>query len=119
MHRDANVIGQNVAKFRFLRTLTQDELVVKMQMLGCNITRDILANIETQRSPVTDKQIEYFVEVLGIELWDLFPPNRHFSGQKLGLAAEIVTRHRHFQPRPCPNETRDKVDARLAHALKS
>ena len=57
MHRDANVIGPNVAKFRYQQNLTQDDLVGKLQLLGCYMTRNILGSIETQRCPATEKQI--------------------------------------------------------------
>jgi transcriptional regulator with XRE-family HTH domain len=94
MNRDGNVIGRVVAKLRYHRAWTQDQLVAKLQLLGCYMTRDILASIETQRSPVTDKQIEFFAEVFGVDVWDLFPPKRHFSGQIVGLLTRIVTRRR-------------------------
>ena len=66
MQRKANVIGQNVAKFRYQRGWTQEELVAQTSMLGCYITRDILANIETQRRIVTDIQVRFFAEVFGV-----------------------------------------------------
>jgi transcriptional regulator with XRE-family HTH domain len=94
MRRDRNVIGPNVAKFRYQRNLTQDDLVGKLQLLGCYMTRNILASIETQRCPVTDKQIEFFAHVLGVKEGDLFPTKRHFSGQVVGLKTEIRTRRR-------------------------
>lgn len=95
MARDAaNVIGRNVAKHRYQRGWTQDALVGKLQVLGCCITRDILANIETGRSPVTDKQIEFFTEVFSIEVQDLFPPRRNVNGRIVGLAVEVTTRRR-------------------------
>ncbi|MFO1511923.1 MAG: hypothetical protein U1F83_03260 [Verrucomicrobiota bacterium] len=97
MHRDENVIGQNVAKFRYQRGWTQDELVGKLQLLGCYMTRDILANIETQRSIVTDTQIEFLAEIFGIKEGSLFPEKRRFSGRLVGLDMKIVTR------RPCKN----------------
>jgi transcriptional regulator with XRE-family HTH domain len=111
MHRDENVIGQNVAKFRYQRGWTQDELVGKLQLLGCYMTRDILANIETQRSIVTDKQIEFFAEIFGIKEGSLFPDKRRFSGRLVGLDMKVVTR------RPCPNR-RPRSRARLAHPAK-
>jgi hypothetical protein len=46
----------------------------KMQLLGCRMTRDILANIETRRSAVTDKRIMFFAEVFGVDVGFLFPP---------------------------------------------
>lgn len=97
MHHNENVIGPNVAKFRYQRGWTQDELVGKLQLRGCYMTRDILANIETQRSPVTDRQIEYFAEVFGVKEGDLFPGKRHLNSKAVGLEVEVVTR------RPCPN----------------
>ncbi len=56
-----------------------------MQLLGIYITRDILANIETQPSLATDKQIVIFEEVFGAPVGDLFPPKHKFSGRIVGL----------------------------------
>lgn len=111
MHRDANVIGKNVAKFRYQRGWTQDELVGKLQLLGCYMTRDILANIETQRSIVTDKQIEYFAEVFGVNEGSMFPEKRKASRRLAGLDMKIVTR------RPCLNR-RPRSKAQLARHSK-
>ncbi len=109
MHRDENVIGRTVAKFRYQRGWTQDELVGKLQLLGCYMTRDILANIETQRGPATDRQIEYLAEVFHVKEGDFFPGKRHFSGA-IGLEIEIPTR------RPCPNR-RPRSRAALAEPV--
>ena len=111
MHRDANVIGQNVAKFRYQRSWTQDELVGKLQLLGCYMTRDILANIETQRCVVTDKQIEFFAEIFGVKEGSMFPDKRRLNGRLVGLDMKIVTR------RPCANR-RPRKRVRLAHPAK-
>lgn len=73
MLRDGNVIGQNVAKFRYREVWTQDVLAAKMQLLGRHMTRDIVANIESRRTAVTDKQIAFFTEVFGVEAGELFP----------------------------------------------
>ena len=73
MLKNANVVGQNVVKFRHRAGWTQDDLVAKMQLLGCRMTRDILANIETRRSPVTDKWIVLFADIFGEEIGCLFP----------------------------------------------
>jgi transcriptional regulator with XRE-family HTH domain len=55
MPRNANLIGRNVAKFRYQAGWTQEFLAARMQLLGCYISREIIANIETRRSAVTDK----------------------------------------------------------------
>ena len=86
MLRKANVIGQNVAKFRYQRNWTQEELVAKLQLLGCYMTRDILANIETQRRIVTDIQVRFFVEAFGISLAELFPVKRRGDTKTMWLA---------------------------------
>ena len=95
MHRNSNVIGPAVAKYRYRHGWTQDDLVAKLQILGCNMSRDILANIETRRSVATDTQIEFFVEVFGIDIKDLFPPRGvRANGRVIGIAKDIATRRR-------------------------
>jgi transcriptional regulator with XRE-family HTH domain len=111
MRRDENVIGKNVAKFRYLRGWTQDELVGKLQLLGRYMTRDILANIETQRCVVTDKQIEFFARIFGVKADELFPDKPHLNGKLVGLDMKIVTR------RLCPNR-RPRSRVRLAQPAK-
>ena len=70
---NANHIGQNVGRFRYQKGWTQDVLAAKMQLLGCDVTRDVIANIESRRSAVNDKQIMFLAEALGVEIGDLFP----------------------------------------------
>ncbi len=64
---NGNIIKQKVKRLRCQNGWTQNELVAKLQLLGCPVTRDILANIETRHSSLTDKQIKYFAEVFGVE----------------------------------------------------
>jgi transcriptional regulator with XRE-family HTH domain len=86
MQRKANVIGQNVAKFRYQRNWTQEELVAKLQLLGCYMTRDILANIETQRRIVTDVQVRFFAEAFGVSITELYPVKRREDTRTMWLA---------------------------------
>jgi len=86
MQRKANVIGQNVAKFRYQRNWTQEELVAKLQLLGCYMTRDILANIETQRRIVTDIQVRFFAEAFGVPMTELYPVKRREDTGTMWLA---------------------------------
>lgn len=73
MQRNFNIVGQNVAKFRRQRGWSQEELAIKLQLLGFIITRQILANVETHRCAVTDTKIVLFAEVLSVQINDLFP----------------------------------------------
>lgn len=85
MQRKSNAIGQNVAKFRYQRNWTQEELVAKLQLLGCYMTRDILANIETQRRIVTDIQVRFFAEAFGISMAELYPVKRREDTRTMWL----------------------------------
>ena len=74
MRHDSNLIGRKVAKLRYMKGWSQDILVAKLQVLQCNITRDILANIETKRSVATDKHCFFLAKVLGVSIDELFRP---------------------------------------------
>jgi transcriptional regulator with XRE-family HTH domain len=76
MQYNLNVVGQNIAKFRQQRDWTHKELAAKLRLLGCSITRQILANIEARRCVVTDAQIAFFAEVFSIPINDLFSLSR-------------------------------------------
>jgi len=88
----------------------------EVAVAGCYMTRDILANIETQRSPVTDKQIEFLAEVLQVQVWDFFPSKRHFCGRAVGLDIPILNRRRSPHRHSCHGHARHR--GRLAHATK-
>ena len=74
MIHDSNLIGRKVAKLRFTKGWSQDTLVAKLQVLQCNITRDILANIETQRSVATSVHCFFLAKVLAVSIDELFRP---------------------------------------------
>jgi transcriptional regulator with XRE-family HTH domain len=85
MLKNANVVGQNVIKFRYQAGWTQEVLAARMQLLGCCITRDIIAQIETRRTTVNDKRVMFFAKVFGVEIGRLFPQN---FGNKLASYRE-------------------------------
>ncbi len=100
MSKNANVIGRSVARLRYQQGWSQDELVAQLHLLGnINMTRDILANIETLRSPAESKQIEFFAEVFRIEEQALFPKRRHFVGRTTEIDLREFTRRRRCSPR--------------------
>ena len=103
MQRNLNIIGPAVVKLRYRSGWTQDDLVAKLQVLGCYMTRDILANIETRRCVATDTQIGYFVDVFEVDVRELFPPrpsraDGSVQGRIVGIAADFVTRKRCADP---------------------
>ena len=95
MPNDANVIGRILARLRYQRGWSQNDLVAELHLLGdINMTREKLANIETLRCTVDSKQIEFFAEVFGTKEQQLFPPKRHFVGRTDAIQLRIFTRRR-------------------------
>ena len=88
--RSTNIIGPMIAKLRYQRGWRQDDLVAKMQLSGCLITRDVIASIETRRSPVTDRQIESVCRVFAVPVQELFPrrPRLNASTNAIGIATD-------------------------------
>ena len=70
--RNGNFIGRNIIRFRHRENWTREILVAKMQLLGCRMTRDIIANIENRHCPITQKELMYFAEIFGVSAGDLF-----------------------------------------------
>jgi len=64
--RNGKYIGRNIIKFRHHKNWTREVLVAKMQMQGCYMTRDIIADIESCRCLATQKEIMHLAEVFGI-----------------------------------------------------
>ena len=71
--RRLNIIGRAVARLRFERGWTQEILAARLQCEGANISRDMLANIESGRSQITDRHIEAFQKVFKVRIVMLFP----------------------------------------------
>lgn len=93
MSRNANLVGPCVIKLRHQRGWTQEQLVSKLNLIGHYITRDIIANIESRRSVVSDVQIHALAEVFGVEVGELFPPKRR-ANQTMWLVDQLSERQR-------------------------
>jgi transcriptional regulator with XRE-family HTH domain len=76
MQQIVNLVGPNIVKFRWERDWTQEELASRLQVNGCYMTRDMIANIESQRRCVFDYQLDAFAEVFGVTRDELFPPRQ-------------------------------------------
>ena len=95
--RVANLVGPMISKLRYQRGWRQDDLVARMQVLGCSITRDVLANIETRRSPVTDQQILFFCAAFSVAVADIYAAVPMQKQQMVGVLTQSPTRRK---PRP-------------------
>jgi len=68
-----NIIGPAVAKLRFEREWTQEILAARLQCQGTNVSRDMLANIESGRTQITDELLMAFQKVFGVRIIRFFP----------------------------------------------
>lgn len=94
MRRIANVVGQTIARIRSEKGWTQDYLVDRLQLLGCGMTRAVLANIETRRSTVTDTQLFAIAAALGINPQELLPQQWRSKLQQVFTTNPPVIRQR-------------------------
>jgi len=71
--RQQNVTGRGIAYVRSQQNLSQDNLVARLQCDGLDISRDVLANIETGRKRVEDYMLPYFQRALDVPMARFFP----------------------------------------------
>jgi len=74
MTRKGNLIGKQVSKSRNHLGLSQSDLAAKCQLIGWDLSRDVLARIESGVRGISDKEIAIFSDVLGVPVQELLPP---------------------------------------------
>ena len=62
-----NIIGPVVIKLRQARKWSQEVLAARLQCQQADISRDVLANIESGRTQVTDKHIRALHKAFALE----------------------------------------------------
>lgn len=67
-----NLIGPQVARIRYARGMTQDELAAKCQVAGLDISRSTLAKIEAQIRCATDYDVWQLSRILRVSMEELF-----------------------------------------------
>jgi len=72
--RKGNLIGKQVSKARNHLDLSQADLAAKCQRMGWELSRDVLARIESGIRGISDKGIAIFCDVLGVPIQELRPP---------------------------------------------
>jgi transcriptional regulator with XRE-family HTH domain len=70
--RRRNVTGRRVAYLRSEQNMTQDTLAARLQCEGLDISRVVLANIESGRTEVPDDYLPYFQKALRVSIVLLF-----------------------------------------------
>jgi len=70
--RFSNEIGPAIARIRYRRGLTQDQVAARAQIAGYDINRQTIANLESRRVRVTDRHVAMLVRILKCSLEELF-----------------------------------------------
>lgn len=73
MRPSGNIIGSQVCRLRTARGLTQAALAAKCQLLGLDISHEVLARTEGRVRFVTDADLVVIACALAVELPALFP----------------------------------------------
>ena len=68
-----NVYGSQIARFRYEQGLSQSDLATKCQLIGWDVSRDIIARIEGQVRWVGDFELAALSKALGIGITELYP----------------------------------------------
>lgn len=71
--RYRNVIGSQVRRLRVARCWTQQQLAIKLQCLGWDTSREVVAEIERRNYGVHDLQLLYLADIFGVSIAELYP----------------------------------------------
>jgi DNA-binding XRE family transcriptional regulator len=69
----ANIVGPQIRKARYQLSLSQEQLAARCQLLGLDISRSTLAQIEIRLRFVSDNELLILASVLDVSTDDLFP----------------------------------------------
>ena len=67
-----NICGDNIARFRKKIRLSQRELADKLQLIGLDVDKNAIQRMESGQRFITDIEISYLIQALGVTLCDLF-----------------------------------------------
>lgn len=59
-----NLISENLIQIRKEQKISQRDLAKKLQLIGCDMDRNVITRIETQKRYVTDIEIKKLCQVL-------------------------------------------------------
>lgn len=65
-------VGQNIRFLREKSRITQEELSVKLQLAGCDITRSAIAKIEVGQRHLYPDEIILIKQILNVSFDDIF-----------------------------------------------
>ena len=73
LHLPTNIIGRQVGKLRNQRGLSQNQVAMKCQRMGWDVSRTIIAKIESGIRCVSDSELLLLAKALEVSVSDLFP----------------------------------------------
>jgi transcriptional regulator with XRE-family HTH domain len=68
----ANIVGPQIRKARYQLSLSQEQLAARCQLLGLDISRSTLAQIEIRVRFVSDEELLVLASVLNVSTDDLY-----------------------------------------------
>jgi transcriptional regulator with XRE-family HTH domain len=68
-----NLVGPQIRKLRCARGWSQEQLAVKLQILGWDVSRSGVGKVEAQIARVIDQRLLYFAAAFHVEVADLYP----------------------------------------------
>ena len=87
-----NIIGPVVIKLRFERGWSQEILAARLQCQEHDISRDVVANIESGRQQITDKHIRALPKAFEVPVVRLFPKSVQELDEKFSLRVTVTPR---------------------------
>lgn len=69
----ANIVGPQIRKARYQLSLSQEQLAARCQLLGLDISRSSLAQIEIRVRFVSDEELLVLASILNVTTDDLYP----------------------------------------------
>ena len=76
-----NLVGPVIGRLRSRQGMSQSQFVVRLQRHGWDISREVLARIETRRRRVADFELAFIARCLKVSASELIP--------KIGLNQQV------------------------------
>ena len=73
MSHKRNIVGPQIRRYRDLRGWSQSTLAAKCQIAGWEITRDVVATIESRARWIGDFELVFLARILEVPVMDLLP----------------------------------------------
>ena len=66
-----NLISDNLIRLRQKHGLSQRDLAYQLQLMGCDMDKNVITRIETQKRYVTDIEIQKLCEIFNVTFEEL------------------------------------------------